>query len=342
MGKHLKEEKNSKKSIKIKGFTVFVLVIVLCAAIIAGYFAPKISKKIDSLGGGLTGITAMFLGHTEETRKNLGRINILLIGESGIDDYKLADTIMICSYDPVLQKASILSIPRDTYVGPNLNKASSIYKINTRYQSGEKMETLLNDLEAVTGLKIEYYIRVNTDALKKLVDLVGGVQFDVPIDMKYDDPGQNLHIDLKAGMQTITGEKAEQLLRFRHNNNGSTYSFEYGQEDFGRMKTQRAFIEAVLQQTLKSENLDKIKEIINIGYENIITNIDIDKIIDYLPYAIEFKTENLMMDDLPGQSDKCNGIWIFVHNKKATKELIQEMFLNDVAQEKSVPEITNS
>lgn len=336
MGKHLKEEEPKAKVInpkvkkaRINGFAIFVITIILCAAIVAGYFAPKVKSRIDALGGGKQGILAMMLGHNEETLKNLDKINIILIGESGVDEYKQSDTLMICSYDPKTQKAAILSIPRDTYVGPNKNKASSIYKINARYKSGEDIETLKSDLKKITGLELNYYIRINTDALTKLVDLVGGVEFDVPIDMKYDDAGQNLHINLKKGLQTINGEKAEQLLRFRHNNNGTTYPYEYGMEDLGRMRTQRAFIAATLKQTLQTKNIDKLNELVNMGYDNLITNINIDSIIDYIPYVVNFNVENLKTEALPGKSELCNGVWIYTYDTKKTKDVIKDLFLDE-------------
>lgn len=336
MGKHDIEENKKSKSVnkksktrRINNFGIFVLAIILCAAIVAGYFAPQISNTINKLGGGKQGILAMMLGHTEETLKNLDKVNIVLIGESGVDEWKLADTIMICSYDPKTQKAAIMSVPRDTFVGTNKNRARGEDKINSRYLSGTRTDILLSDLEKITGLELDYYIRINTDALIKLVDLIGGVEFDVPMDMKYDDYTQNLHINLKKGRQHINGAKAEQLLRFRHSNNGTTYSTDYGQEDFGRMRTQREFIMATLSQTLQTKNLDKLDELINIGYKNLVTNVDIDKMIDYLPYIVNFNVENLKMDYLPGESEQCNGVWIYTHDKQKTKEMIQDLFLDD-------------
>ena len=84
--------------------------------------------------------------------------------------------------------------------------------------------------------------------------------FDVPIDMKYTDKKQGLYINLKAGVQKLDGDKAEQVVRFRHNSDGSTYPAEYGIEDIGRMKTQRNFLKALAKQTLKIENIFKINE----------------------------------------------------------------------------------
>lgn len=325
--------KKSKKNIN-NGFRIFVLTIILCAAIVSGYFAPKISNTIEKLGGGKQGIVAMMLGHTEETRKNLSTLYFVLIGESGEENYKLSDTIIICSYDPKTQKASMLSIPRDTYVGTNIESASASYKINARYNNGERMDTLFSDLKKITGLDLKYYVRINTKALIKLVDLVGGVEFNVPIDMKYDDPTQNLHINLKKGMQTITGAKAEQLLRFRHSNNGQTYPSEYGEEDLGRMHTQREFITATISQAIQKFNIEKANELIDLIFkeEYIATNFNLDEVVDYIPYTLEFKTEDLKKDVLPGQSLLRNGVWIYSHDKNKTKEVVKDLFLNNQEQ----------
>src|SRR5699024_3279078 len=117
------------------------------------------------------------------------------------------------------------------------SKATPFDKINALYSISP--EKTLEAVNRITGLDIQYYIVVKTEALIQLVDAIGQVEFNVPIDMKYDDPTQDLHIDLKAGVQMIDGEKAEQLLRFRKNNDGTSYPTEYGDNDTGRMRTQR-------------------------------------------------------------------------------------------------------
>ena len=73
--------------------------------------------------------------------------------------------------------------------------------------------------------------------------------------MDYDDKYQDLHIHLTAGEQKLDGNKAEQLVRFRHNTDGTTYPVEYGDNDIGRMRTQREFIMQVMKQTLKPGNI---------------------------------------------------------------------------------------
>ena len=167
-------------------------------------------------------------------------IYILLLGENKDLGQSLADTIMVLGYNPKNQDAFMVSIPRDTFIGNSLENAKPNDKINCLFNE-KNPKKILSKVSDLTGLEIEYYITINNSSLIKLVDIIGGVKFDVPIDMNYDDKSQNLHIHLKKGVQTIDGKKAEQLLRFRHNNNGTSYPTEYGDNDFGRMKTRSKF-----------------------------------------------------------------------------------------------------
>ena len=145
----------------------------------------------------------------------------------------------------------------------------------------------------------------------------GGIYFDVPINMNYDDPTQDLHIHINKGYQLIDGEKAEQLLRFRHNNDGSSYPTEYGDNDYGRMRTQREFINETIKQTINIKNISKAPKIINSILNNIETNLDKKDLIPYLPRLAEFSTENIKSIQLPGKSEKYNDLWFFVYDKNS-------------------------
>ena len=328
MGKNKsnKREKNNIDTKKTKKTWKKVLLIMLLIILIAGsVFAYKVYKN----GGGMTGMLATMIGHDETTKKNLGEFKCLILGistdQDGVD---LTDTIMVASYNPNTQKATLLSIPRDTYTGKISSKATAYEKINALYTRKHRPDETLEAVNEITGLDIKYYVVVKTEALIKLVDVIGGITFDVPIDMDYDDTSQNLHIHLKAGEQKLDGDKAEQLVRFRHNNNGTSYPEEYGDNDTGRMRTQREFIMQVIKQTAKPENIFKIGEILDVAKEYVITNIDFDVAKDYVPYAVEFNTDDLLTASLPGTNTNKNtsGTWIFLHDKKATKTLIQELF----------------
>ena len=343
--KQIDKDKNKKnKRKKKKTWKKVLLVIFLILLIFIGWFAYRTYKN----GGGLSGMLATVVGHDENTKKNLKEIKVLILGVSTDLDSELTDTIMVASYNPNTQKANLLSIPRDTFTGKNTKKAVASQKINSLYNINKTPEKTLAAVNELTGLDIQYYVIVKTEALIKLVDAIGGVEFDVPIDMKYDDPTQDLHIDLKAGLQKLNGDKAEQLLRWRHSNNikgvgMTTYPSEYGNDDFGRMRTQRDFIVATLKQTLKPGNIFKLGEILEIAHENVDTNIELSYIKDYIPYAVEFNTENMQTAALPGATPdmkETNNVSIFVVDKTSAKELIQSMFYSDT--EENTDDNTNT
>ena len=293
------------------------LVLVIVAGAVLGY-------NIQIRGGGLQGVVATILGQDADVLKDLSTINILVLGKSEDIEAELTDTIMICSYNPKNQRASMLSIPRDTYIGKNKNNADGFDKLNSVY-SKKGGKGVVEAVKEMTGMDIRYYVVINNDVVVELVNIIGGVEFDVPIDMNYDDPTQNLHIHLKKGLQKIDGDHAEQLLRFRHNNNGTTYSQEYGDNDFGRMKTQREFIKVVLKQTLRIQNITRIKTILAMFIDNIETDFPLEEMFPYVSYAVEFDTENILSKQVEGASQKYNNLWFFVYDKTKTAEAVTEI-----------------
>ena len=337
------KEQNKGKKKKKKIWKKILLIFLLIIATAGGVFAYKTYKN----GGGVGGMIATVIGHDENTKKNLSEFRVLILGISTDlgEDALLTDTIIVASYNPNSQKATLLSIPRDTYTGKNSAKATPAEKINALYSFAKSPEATLKVVNEITGLNIEHYAVIRTEALIELVDAIGGVDFNVPIDMKYDDPSQDLHINLKAGQQRLNSDQAEQLVRFRHNNNGTSYPEEYGDNDTGRMRTQREFIMQVLKQTLKPEYVFKIGQIIEIANKCVETNVDMEYAKDYIPYAVEFKTENIVTGVLPGTNTNKNtsGTWIFIYNKAETAKLIQELFYDrDIAQEENSESIENT
>lgn len=330
--KQIDKEKNKKnKRKKKKTWKKVLLVILLILILLIGLFAYKTYKN----GGGLSGMLATVVGHDENTKKDLKEIKVLILGVSTDLDSELTDTIMVASYNPNTQTANLLSIPRDTFTGKYKSKATASQKINCLYNISRDPQKTLDAVNEITGLDIEYYVLVRTEALIELVDAIGGVEFDVPIDMYYTDKTQDLVIDLKAGTQIIDGNKAEQLLRFRHNNNGTSYPIEYGDNDFGRMRTQRDFIMATLKQTLKPGNIFKIGEILEIANKNVETNLELSYVKDYIPYAVEFNTDNMKTATLPGTTPdmkETNNVSVFIVDEEETEKLIQSMFYSDTAE----------
>lgn len=343
--KHKKSKKEKNFILKFFGYllkVILVIVIILCliAGIIVGYLGVQTNwNKTDMIKLFAKQTTMIITGQSEEDLKNLKPIYCLVMGISTDIDVKLTDTIMVCAYYPKTQQASLLSIPRDTFVGNSTYTAGGSDKVNAVYAvNGNSPKATLKKVEELTGLKIKNYIVVDTKALVKVVDKIGGVYFDVPINMKYDSKKQNLHINLKKGKQLIDGKKAEQLLRFRKNNNHTSYPSEYGSDDYGRMRTQRDFIVATIKQTLKLKNVTKLNDLTKIVFDNVDTNLKMDEVLKYLPAAVEFDIDNIQSANLPGASDRIGpqNLWFFVHDEEETEEIINEMFLFNEKKEKDV------
>ena len=285
-----------------------------------GVLGVKIAKN----GLSVKGMLMTSIGQDEKDIQNLDPFYCLVMGISEDIEAKLTDTIMLCAYYPNEQKVSILSIPRDTFVGNSTTSADSYDKINALYQTSP--EKTLEAVRNLTGIDVRNYVVISNNALRDVVDEIGGVYFDVPMNMNYDDWGQKLHINLKKGYQLLDGDKAEQLVRFRHNNDGTTYPSEYGTQDIGRMRTQREFLKAAATQILSGNNIFKIDDIMQVVFENIETNLKMEDIIKYIPSATEFNPENIQSEMLPGVADYIGVLSFYVNDEEETNALVSSLF----------------
>ena len=153
---------------------------------------------------------------------------------SGVDDGNGgSDTNILMAVDTVNGYVYGASIPRDSkaIIG------GKAHKINYAYNKGGT-ELLADTVSEQLGIPVDYTVCVNLQGFTALVDAIGGVDFEVPINMDYDDPIQGLSIHFKKGMQHLSGADALRVVRFRHNNDGTGY----GSEDLGRMSTQQNFL----------------------------------------------------------------------------------------------------
>lgn len=188
-----------------------------------------------------------------ELKKNF--YTFLLVGTN--DNYN-TDTIMLGSVDTETYKVNMISIPRDTMV----DVPAKIKRINGAY-GREGIEELCREVGEVTGVYPQYYCVLNVESFTKVVDLVGGVEFNVEKDMYHADADRTQHIDLKAGWQTLDSHKALQYVRFRSDS----------ENDFGRINRQKEFLMAVLNKVKNNFSLDKTKGMIEVINESVKTNM---------------------------------------------------------------------
>lgn len=318
--KHSKRQK--KKVITEQRKKIYKIITII--TILLAIFTIVVGVKIAKNGLSLKGMLMTSIGQNEEDIENLEPFYCLVMGISEDIDAKLTDTIMLCAYYPSEQKVSMLSIPRDTFIGNSTTSVDSYDKINALYQKSP--ERTLEAVRNLTGIDVRNYVVISNNALRDVVDELGGVYFDVPINMNYDDTSQKLHIHLNKGYQLLDGDKAEQLVRFRHNNDGTTYPASYGTQDIGRMRTQREFLKAAAKQILSGSNLLKIDDIVSVLFKNIETNLNMNDIIKYIPSATEFNPDNIQSEMLPGAADYIGILSFYVYDEDETNELVSSLF----------------
>lgn len=195
------------------------------------------------------------------------------------------DTMMVATFDTVENTIDVVSIPRDTLVNVSWGRKA----VNTLYSSSG-LEGLLEGIEKLTGYPINCYAIVDLDAFERLIDAIGGVYYDVPMDMNYSAPDQNLYIDIAAGYQWLNGEDALKVVRFRSG---------YVTADIGRIGTQQDFLMAVAEQLLQIGNVTKISEFANIFEECVDTNLSLGNVVAFGEAFLKVDTEDISFSTIP-------------------------------------------
>lgn len=265
---------------------------------------------------------------------SVGIVNILLLG---VDEGGLrSDTIMLASLNGKTKKVNVLSIPRDTRVA----FGSNYYKINAAIGIGEQEvrkgklsepeEMTIQKVKALTGMPIHYFMTVDFDAFIEVIDILGGVDFEVPFDMVYNDPFQDLHINLKAGMQHLDGQQAHDFVRFRKGDPGHKG---YATGDLGRIEAQQAFMRALAEQKLKPQYLLKATELFSAIRKNVRTNYSAKDLIKHIGILKDLGGDDFTMHQLPGYTQTIGGQSYVICDDAATTDLINEVFYSDVEKE---------
>ena len=236
-------------------------------------------------------------------RKSADYWTVLIIGRD-TGGGGLTDTLLLASYDVTNQKATVMSIPRDTMV----NIPYDIKRINAvyNYYGGEErgIQHLYKEIAQLVGFEPDFQVVVEWDAVGEIVDAIGGVYFDVPQDMNYDDPYQDLHIHQAAGYRLLSGDDAMQVLRYRHDNRKNGVMKGYPDGDLGRIKTQQAFLKAMVDQLLKPKNMTKVGPLIEAFNKNVETDMSFQNILWFGQQAVMggLNTENVNFVTMPNRA----------------------------------------
>ncbi len=268
-----------------------------------------------------------FMGFEFNSGDELTHINTMLMG---LDKGGTRTDVMILGQLNLADdEINMLQIPRDTYVK---NNGRGDRKINSAYGLN-KEKTVFKEVKQITGIDVDKYVIVDTSGFRDLIDTIGGVDFDVPQDMNYDDPYQDLHIHLKAGWQHLDGDKAEQLVRFRS----------YPEGDIARMRVQSDFIQAAIDKLFSFANVFKISDLVEDVSNIIDTNFTMNEMLTYAPYVFGIERDKFMTYQLAGEAQYINGGSYVVPDYEANALIREKYFTpSSLSESKSHDHIADS
>lgn len=244
-----------------------------------------------------------------EPQKDEVVINTLLLG---VDDAR-SDTMIVARYNKETHKLVLISIPRDTRVEiPGYGYTKINAAVGKKEGTALAMKTVSNFLD----IPIHHFIKVDFKGVERIVDIMGGIKMNVPHDMDYEDPVQDLYIHIKKGTQVLNGKKALHFLRYRSG---------YADQDLGRIKAQQEFAKVFIDKLTSPAMIPKALDLINAMAENTKTNLEQSEIAGYALDLGKMDVGNLKTYTIPGDGGTKNGVAYFLHDEQKLREMMSAM-----------------
>ncbi|MEG9296022.1 LCP family protein [Mangrovibacillus sp. Mu-81] len=235
----------------------------------------------------------------------------------GVEDYSdkndkgRSDTLMVATLDPKDQSMKLVSIPRDTLVSiPEYGED----KINHSYAYGGK-ELVIETVEDYLDLPIDYYVTVNFDGFKEIIDEVGGVDVNVPFDFS-DINNKREEFHFYEGMQKLNGEEALVYARMRKQD---------PRGDFGRNERQRQIVTGLLDKVLSPNTFLKVDDIANVVGDNIQTNMKVKEGLGLLQKFSGFSTSSIQQIEFTGEDQYYDNVYYFKPSEESLNEITSEL-----------------
>ncbi|MFI3301332.1 MAG: LCP family protein [Candidatus Gastranaerophilales bacterium] len=326
----IEEEQNSFKR------TLAIMIITFVAIIFTILIFADYEEFSQKHFGEDSKITHFFEKHSQKNVKKekadfalpfgLKRQNILFLAvdaSNSPDDLwtgTRTDTMILLNVDPKSKSVNALSIPRDSKI--YLPENNGVNKINSAHAIGG-IDMAIEAVEDTFGVKIDRYVMVHSDAVKEMVDAIGGIDMYIEKPMRYHDYTDNLHINLNIGDQHLDGDKAVKYLRFRHDNLG----------DIGRTHRQQWFIRSLINELKKPKTITKIPDMINVANKYIKTNMSVHEISQYAAFAKNIDMNKIEVAMLPGAPNQKGAISYWILDPEKTQQVINRVIYRDKAQE---------
>ncbi len=258
-------------------------------------------------------ITAADRLDLDSMTKKSKRLNVLLMGSDG----GRSDTMMLVSFDPTKKLLDIVSVPRDTYNQLPGHDSPGAEKINAVYgfKGAEGGAAgVARQIEKLLDVPVHYYVNVDYGGVREVVDILGGIEVDIPHRMLYDDPYADppLHINLQPGRQVLSGDKAIQFLRWRKNNDGEQ------QGDLQRIERQHAFVKTAMKKAMSL----KLPQVIKASFKHLKTDMPVDKMLYYGVAAVGMDMGKMQSAMIPGEAQMIGSLSYYVHDPDATEAMM--------------------
>ena len=301
------------------------ILIVIAAVCVVGYFAFCYWVKASGslVGHNLPDPEDMDQGSAIVVN-GAGRrdgVFTLFIGATDEDEIR-TDSMMVLVFDTENHRADLINIPRDTLV--DCERTGAGRKINAAYASG--VDEMLDEVSTVIGFRPDKYVIANFDGIAEIVDVIGGVDYDVPFDMSYHDASQDLSIEFKKGYQHLDGEEVVEYLRWRHNDDGTGYD----DGDIGRVTKLQDFLVTVGSAVLSPTNVLKIPAIASAVSNNVDTDLTTSQILWLGMQGMKMDMqEDISMQTLIGDCAMVNfgdNIWFYILDEDMVIDQINETF----------------
>ena len=168
------------------------------------------------------------------------------------------------------------------------------------------MEALIGGAEQILGYRVDSYALFDVEVFVELIDAMGGIDFDVPVDMDYDDPSQNLSIHVQKGYQHLNGYQTMGVFRFRNT---------YANGDIGRIDVQHQLLKAMTSQFLKLHNIPNLNKLIDIYEKDVTTNLSAGNVMFYVKEFLKLDESAISFETIPANYNGVkNGMsYVFIH-----------------------------
>ena len=222
----------------------------------------------------------------------------------------MTDMIMYVNFDVANHKINMLQIPRDTYPGEEY-KHGNTGKINAVALYNDGISSLMELIHEQYKLPVDYYVTIDMQSLKEIVDLFGGIEVYIPKDISYKGS------TLEQGYRNLDGEAAEFFVRNRN----------YAQADIARLDMQRYFYQGLFAR-IRTANVWDLAKLAPVALKYVETNIPMDELISMGVSFLQVDSANIMMCKLPTYSaaQRYNDQSHLICDVAKTTDLLNEYF----------------